>query len=215
MKIKINEIFKSIQGEGIESGLPTIFIRTTGCNLRCAWCDTKYAYNRGEEMTITEIIDRCGKLAVKRICLTGGEPLINGKKVIELVKRLIKQGFSVSIETNGSVDVSVLPKKAMVSLDIKCPSSKMCENMLYENLDFLKKKDQVKFIISDLKDYNFAKKIVKKHKLENKTNVIFQPVFKKDRRFVKDLVDLILKDELKIRVSLQLHKIIWGNKRGV
>lgn len=214
MKIKINEIFKSIQGEGIQTGLPTTFIRTTGCNLRCSWCDTKYAYDEGRKMTIEEIVDRCRKLAVKRICLTGGEPLIHGEKSTELIKLLIKEGFEVLVETNGAIDVSNLPKKAIISLDIKCPSSGMSEKMIYENLGFLKKKDQVKFVINDAKDYDFAKKIVEKHKIEDKTNVIFQPVYG-DNNFTKFLIKKVLEDKLDIRIGLQIHKFIWGNEKGV
>lgn len=213
MKIKINEIFKSIQGEGIQTGLPTTFIRTTGCNLRCSWCDTKYAYDEGRKMTIEEIVDRCKNLTVKRICLTGGEPLIHGEKSVGLIKQLIKEGFEVLVETNGAVDVSNLPKETMISLDIKCPSSGMSEKMIYENLGFLKKKDQVKFVINDAKDYDFAKKIVEKHKIEDKTNVIFQPVHG-DNDFTKLLIKKVLDDKLNIRVGLQIHKFIWGNKKG-
>lgn len=215
MKIKINEIFKSIQGEGIYTGLPTTFIRTTGCNLRCSWCDTKYAYFGGREMTLDQILDKCRKLEVKNICLTGGEPLIHGDRSKELIKLLIKEGYEVLIETNGAFNISNLSKEAIISLDIKCPSSGMSDKMLYKNLDLLKMKDQVKFIIDDMKDYNFAKDIVKKYKLEGKTNIIFQPVYKEDTKFIQSLIKKLLVDKLQVRIGLQLHKIIWGNKKGV
>ncbi|MBU0637078.1 radical SAM protein [Patescibacteria group bacterium] len=213
--MKINEIFKSIQGEGIYTGLPTTFIRTTGCNLRCSWCDTKYAYFGGREMTLDQILDKCRKLEVKNICLTGGEPLIHGDRSKELIKLLIKEGYEVLIETNGAFNISNLSKEAIISLDIKCPSSGMSDKMLYKNLDLLKMKDQVKFIIDDMKDYNFAKDIVKKYKLEGKTNIIFQPVYKEDTKFIQSLIKKLLVDKLQVRIGLQLHKIIWGNKKGV
>ncbi|MBU1706044.1 radical SAM protein [Patescibacteria group bacterium] len=213
--MKINEIFKSIQGEGIYTGLPTTFIRTTGCNLRCSWCDTKYAYFGGREMTLDQILDKCRKLEVKNICLTGGEPLIHGDRSKELIKLLIKEGYEVLIETNGAFNISNLSKEANISLDIKCPSSGMSDKMLYKNLDLLKMKDQVKFIIDDMKDYNFAKDIVKKYKLEGKTNIIFQPVYKEDTKFIQSLIKKLLVDKLQVRIGLQLHKIIWGNKKGV
>lgn len=215
MKIKISEIFKSIQGEGIQSGLPTIFIRTAGCNLRCLWCDTKYAYNDGKEMTIAEIIEQCKKLFIKRVCLTGGEPLFQREKSQELINSLIGRGYDVLVETNGAVSIKGLPSRAVISLDIKCPTSGMSEKMIYANINYLRKKDQVKFVIENIIDYTFAKKIIKEHKLESKTKVLFQPVFKIDNSFVQEIAKRVLRDGLEVRVGLQLHKIIWGNKRGV
>ena len=213
MKIKINEIFKSIQGEGIYTGIPITFVRTTGCNLRCSWCDTKYAYFRGREMTLDQILDKCRKLGVKNICLTGGEPLMHRDESRELIQLLIKEGFEVLIETNGAFKISGLPKEAVISLDIKCPSSGMSDKMFYENLDLLRTKDWLKFVIDDMKDYNFAKDIVKKYKLESKTNVIFQPVYKENTKFIRSLIKKLLADKLQARIGLQLHRIIWGNKK--
>jgi 7-carboxy-7-deazaguanine synthase len=211
--MKINEIFLSIQGEGIEIGLPTIFIRTAGCNLRCLWCDTKYAYFKGKQKTISYIINQCKKFKIKRVCITGGEPLMQRLECIKLIKCLIKNRFNISLETNGSISIKDLPEKMMISLDIKCPSSGMTKNMCYNNLDLIKQKDQVKFVIANLKDYIFAKNIIKKYALEDKTNVIFQPVYR--TKFTQKLVNIILQNKLKVRFLLQLHKIIWGDKRGV
>ena len=211
--MKINEIFLSIQGEGILTGLPTIFIRTAGCNLRCSWCDTKFAYYQGKEASIKSVIKKIKKYKVKRVCITGGEPLSQEKEVIGLIKKLLKFKYDVSIETNGSLDIKKIPKKVLISLDIKCPSSRMSDKMLYSNINLIRSKDQIKFIIDDLVDYNFAKKIVKRYNLTKKTNVIFQPVL--GTKFVKSLIKNILKDKLDIKFSLQLHKVIWGNKRGV
>lgn len=210
--MKINEIFESIQGEGILAGLPTIFIRTTGCNLRCDWCDTKYAYNKGRELGIGNILTEIRKFGSKRTCITGGEPLLQ-EETIRLIEQLIQNDYSVSIETNGSKDISVLPKEVLISLDIKCPSSNEQGKILFKNLRHIKKKDQCKFVINDKKDYEYAKKMVEEHNLINKTNVFFSPVNGID---AKNIARWVLKDNLDVKIGLQLHKIIWGsNKRGV
>jgi len=206
--MKISEMFLGLQGEGIESGLPTFFIRTAGCNLRCSWCDTKYAYN-GKNIEILQIVKECEKSGVKRICLTGGEPLLQKEECIKLLRILIKKGFKISIETNGSINISDLPKKAIISLDIKCPSSGEHDKIFYKNLKLIRKSDQVKFIIADEKDYKFAKKIIKKFNLENKTNVILQPEF--NNEFDKRLIKNVLRDKINIRLSFQLHKICWND----
>jgi len=213
--MKINEIFLSVQGEGISLGLPTIFIRTTGCNLRCEWCDTKYAYHKGKEMKVSQILQRCKKFGFKRVCITGGEPLLQKKELVILTKLLIKNKFEIQIQTNGSLDIKGLPAESIIALDMKCPSSKMNDKMRYENLKLIKEKDAVIFIIGDKKDYQFAKKIIKKYKLERKTNVLLQPVYQ-NKKFTQTLIKNILKDRLRVRFGLQLHKIIWGaNKKGV
>lgn len=143
--MKINEIFYSIQGEGNWTGLPNIFIRTSGCNLRCSYCDTKYAYDTFKEIKIIKIIDEIRKYNCKKVCITGGEPLLQ-KDMIKLVDELIKNNYNVSIETNGSIEIKPISNKklVMISLDVKCPSSNMSEKMLYQNLLYLKKKDQLK-----------------------------------------------------------------------
>ena len=211
--MKVNEIFLSIQGEGMESGLPTIFIRMSGCNLRCSWCDTKYAYYEGKEMELSKILEKCKKFNVKRVCITGGEPLIQKQECIKLTKQLLKEEFNVLIETNGSISISKIPKRAIISLDIKCPSSKMNKEISYDNLYLIKRRDQVKFIIGNNQDYNFAKKIINKFNLDDRTNVIFQPVYNK---LTKSLIKNILNDKLNVRLGLQLHKFIWdANQRAV
>jgi 7-carboxy-7-deazaguanine synthase len=206
--MKINEIFFSVQGEGLCSGLPTIFIRTTGCNLRCSYCDTKYAYCEGKETSIDDILSEISKFDCNRICITGGEPLMQ-QNLIELLQRLKK--YSVSIETNGSLSIAHLPKEVMISLDIKCPSSGQTSKMKLENLDLLKDSDQVKFIMDTKEDYDFAKSIVLSKKV---SNAIFSPVGGLN---AKEIVDNLLKDGLNdVRVGLQIHKIIWNpQKRGV
>ena len=208
--MKINEIFYSIQGEGNWTGLPNIFIRTSGCNLRCSYCDTKYAYDTFKEIKIIKIIDEIRKYNCKKVCITGGEPLLQ-KDMIKLVDELIKNNYNVSIETNGSIEIKPISNKklVMISLDVKCPSSNMSEKMLYQNLLYLKKKDQLKFIIGDIKDYIFAKEIIINNKIS--CSIFFQPVAGTDPR---KLANWIIKDNLNVRLGLQIQKILWQNGRG-
>ena len=210
--IKVNEIFYSIQGEGIQIGIPTIFIRTQGCNLDCSWCDTLYAKNfkNGKDMKISRIIKKVKKYPTKYVCITGGEPLLQ-KNVKVLINRLLKLGYNVSLETNGSLALKGLPKSKnfLISMDVKCPSSKMENRMDFENIKLLKKTDQMKFVIADKKDYDYAKKIIRKYKLG--CNIVFMPVGGTD---AGRLAANVLKDGLNVRVLIQLHKLIWGDKRG-
>lgn len=207
----INEIFYSLQGEGILIGTPTIFIRTTGCNLRCSWCDTKYAYEEGEEMALDEIVDKVKDYPSSHICITGGEPLLQ-KDVIKLIQRLSDDGFEISLETNGSKSVEDLPclDSLMISLDIKCPSSGMHEKMDFSNLELLSPNDQLKFIVENEEDYIYAKNIIDRYKPV--CTIIITPVGGLE---LKNLAEWILKDGLKVRVLPQLHKFIWGEKKGV
>jgi len=209
--MKINEIFYSIQGEGNWTGFPNIFIRTAGCNLRCSYCDTKYAYKTYKEIKIVNILDIIKKYNCKKICITGGEPLIQ-KDIVKLVNNLIKNNYKISIETNGSLDIKPLKgkKSVMISLDIKCPSSNMAEKMLYQNLEYLQNKDQLKFIIKDVEDYIFAKEVIKKNIINS--SIFFQPVTGINP---KKLANWILKDNLNVKLGLQIQKILWKNKRGV
>ncbi|MFO7676813.1 MAG: radical SAM protein [Thermoplasmatota archaeon] len=209
--MKIHEIFYSIQGEGKCTGMPTIFIRTTGCNLRCSYCDTTYAYTQGMDMDISEIVDYVNRFKCSTICLTGGEPLIQ-EEIFLLLDKLLEKNYFLSIETNGSIDIKKITKKKnlTISLDIKCPSSKMHEQMQYTNILHLENNDQLKFIIKDNKDYEYAKKILKEY--PSKSTIFFQPVWGTN---IKDLVSWILNDHLNIRLGVQLHKIIWGDKKGV
>ncbi len=206
--MKINEIYYSIQGEGLWIGLPNIFIRTTGCNLRCSYCDTKYAYYDGKELKIENIIKDIKKYQCRYICITGGEPLIQDG-IYELIDCLFDMKYKICIETNGSISIKKLlkNKELLVSLDIKCPSSNMHELNFLENITYLKKTDQLKFVILDKKDYNYAKKILEKYKPD--CNIFFQPVWNSDPRY---LANWIISDKLIVRLGLQLHKIVWGNK---
>jgi 7-carboxy-7-deazaguanine synthase len=206
--MKINEIFYSIQGEGKWAGLPNIFIRTTGCNLRCAYCDTKYAYEDGKDLEIKEIINNIKKIDCKYVCITGGEPLLN-KDILNLISYLIKDKYFVIIETNGSISIDDIIRfqKLVISLDIKCPSSDMDKKNKFENINLLEKKDQIKFVIRSKEDYNFAKKILNKY--EPRCEVFFQPVWGENP---KKIADWLLSDKLNVKLGLQFHKIIWGEK---
>jgi len=216
--MKINEMFLSIQGEGIQSGIPTTFIRTPGCNLQCGWCDTVYARDpeSGHEMSYKDILAKVKKNGVRHVCITGGEPLIH-KEVHDLVERLVDKGYLVSIETNGSISIGEYieldPAKVVISMDMKCPSSGMAEHNFLENLKILRPTDQLKFVISDDKDLDFAKRLLKANPVG--CNIVFQPVFGTDPAW---LTQKVLKSGLAalgVRVMVQLHKVIWGEKRGV
>jgi 7-carboxy-7-deazaguanine synthase len=209
--MKVNELFYSIQGEGIFTGLPTIFLRTTGCNLRCSYCDTTYAYENGTEMTVKEILQAIQKYPCTNLCITGGEPLLQSD-LQKLLDRLLQKKFMILLETNGSIDIKKYTGKSslIISLDMKCPSSGMQTAMILKNISSLSKKDQLKFIIRDKKDYTYAKNILRKHLPS--CVVFFQPVWGTDPQ---KLIGWILNDGLPVRLGLQLHKIIWGAKKGV
>lgn len=210
--MKINEIFFSLQGEGIQIGIPTVFIRTTGCNLRCTWCDTQYAFFNGKEMSIEQLIQAVERYPTKHVCITGGEPLIQ-KETTTIINKLLDKGYKVCIETNGSVSIKELgcTEDLLTSLDIKCPSSGMHEKMDFSNIELLGSSDQLKFVIADENDYEYAKGVIGKY--SPICNIIFTPV---DGTNIKPLAEKVLKDGLEVRVLPQLHKIIWGSEmRGV
>jgi 7-carboxy-7-deazaguanine synthase len=206
--MKIYSIFRSIQGEGITIGAPTIFIRTSGCPLRCTYCDTTQAFEKGEEMSLDDIVTRVEKLKTKTLCLTGGEPLAQ-KDSYKLIQRLLAKRFVVVVETSGAIPLDEMPcdENLSISMDIKCPSSGESAKMVYGNIELLGPTDQLKFVISDKVDYDFAKDVVKEY--EPKCEVIFTPVGGTD---LKDLAERVLKDGLEVRVLPQLHKFIWGDE---
>lgn len=208
--MRICEIFHSIQGEGLMMGVPTTFIRTVGCNLRCEWCDTQYSMDGGEEMSLDAIMERIGD--VKHVCVTGGEPMLQ-PEMPELLRRLVFAGKQVVLETNGSVDLSDVPSDPLmlISMDIKCPSSGMTDRMLYSNLSLLSRKDQLKFIVRDDDDFDFALDVLKRYPVD--INIIFGPVGGTVK--LEWLVDKVLESGVDARVLPQLHKIIWGDKRAV
>lgn len=207
----IHEIFYSLQGEGVWVGLPNIFIRTMGCNLRCSYCDTKEAYEHGSMMRIDEIIDRIHQYHCDHICITGGEPLLQ-KDLPLLLDHLQDESYQVSIETNGSHFIQPLLNYSslLISLDIKCPSSQMHEHMNFSNISLLRSTDQLKFIIKTKKDYIYAKEILTTY--QPKSICVMQPVWGTNP---KTIAHWILQDQLPIRFGVQLHKILWGEKKGV
>lgn len=214
--MKVCEIFQSIQGEGELVGYPTVFIRLTGCNLRCRYCDSEYAFYEGEETSIKEIISKIRAYKSGYICITGGEPLLQ-EETIDLLKVLLEEGYEVCLETNGSIDVSkvirefgIYGKKLMLSLDVKCPYSGMSDKMKFDNIKILRDHDQLKFVVYDREDYEYAKKIIRKFKPRSK--IIIQPVWGTD---YKKIAELMIKDGINARLSLQIHKIIWGEGREI
>jgi 7-carboxy-7-deazaguanine synthase len=207
--MKVNEIFKSIQGEGSWQGLPCIFIRLTGCNLRCRWCDTKYAYTEGKEMSIKEIVDGVNKIAQNKcqlVEITGGEPLLQ-EEVYELTDKLLSLKYKILIETNGSISIDKLSSEVIRIIDIKCPSSEMSDKMYWDNLKNLRSTDEIKFVLSNYKDYEWAKKVIKTYKL---TNILFSPVImgKKYVLSPRLIAKWILKDNLQVKLQIQLHKYL-------
>lgn len=208
--LKINEIFKSIQGESSYAGLPCVFVRLTGCHLRCVYCDTEHAFYEGFDLTVKEAIKRVKALGVPFVEMTGGEPLLQ-KDAFILAKELVENGFTVLVETSGAVDIQSLDTRVIKIIDIKCPSSNMSDKMIWSNLKYLNEKDEVKFVMSDRADFDWASTLVKKHNLKN---VLFSPVFEKLQPQI--LSEWILKENLPVRLQLQLHKIIWDPAmRGV
>jgi len=207
-QMQISEIFYSIQGEGQQTGLPTVFIRTTGCNLRCAYCDTDYAYEGGEQMTIELILSKISKFDCKQICITGGEPLLQSE-TIQLITALQQKKYEICLETNGSQALQNLTNRnyLSISMDIKTPSSKMQKHNLFENIKHLTTNDQIKCIIGSKEDYQYAKKMLKRY--QPSCSIIFQPVWGFNPEI---LTEWILSDHLSVRLGLQMHKIIWGNK---
>ena len=212
-QLKICEIFTSIQGESSFAGIPCIFIRLTGCNLRCTYCDTQYAYYEGKEISEDEIIRqvRCAGMNLTEI--TGGEPLLQ-RDVYSLIKKLIEEGHTVLIETNGSQNIKDIDKNAVVILDVKTPGSGMHEKMDMSNLDLLKKNDEVKFVLTSRSDYEWSKEIIHRHKLTDRCGLLLSPAF--GILPVENLIQWMIKDKLQVRLNLQMHKYIFGSdRRGV
>ena len=209
--MKVCEIFRSLQGEGTLIGTPTVFVRTVGCNLECEWCDTPYSKKGGDEMSVSQILAKVKEYETHFVCVTGGEPLYQEESV-KLIDELLKAGFHVTVETNGSISLEDLPcsMNMMISMDLKCPSSNMHEQMDLTNLELLSPIDQLKFVVANREDMMYAAKILKDHKVE--CNVIFTPV---GGLALEPVADFVLKKKLNVRVLPQLHKLIWGDKRAV
>lgn len=208
--IKINEIYKSIQGESSKAGLPCVFVRLTYCNLRCTYCDSEYAFYDGKEMSISQIIDEVKKYNCKLVEITGGEPLFQNES-IDLMKELCDEGFDVMLETSGSLSIKDIDARVKIIMDLKCPSSKMMKKNLYENIEFLKPTDEIKFVIGNQEDYDWSKKIISDYHLNEKCEILFSVVFEQLKPVT--LVEWILEDNLNVRYQLQMHKYIWDPKQ--
>ena len=205
--LKVNEIFKSIQGESSYSGLPCIFIRLTGCNLRCVYCDTEYAFYEGKELSVKQIMDAISPYGIKLAEITGGEPLLQDD-VYPLMDALLEKGYKVLLETGGSLSLEKVPGPVIKIMDLKCPGSGEASKNNFKNLKLLTRNDEVKFVILDRKDYLWSKETLHRHNISQKASVIFSPVY--DKLSLKDLAEWVLEDELPVRLQTQLHKIIWG-----
>lgn len=214
MTLRVNEIFYSIQGESTYAGWPCVFIRLTGCNLRCSYCDTVYAYEDGEDKTIGAILESVQRLRCPLVEVTGGEPLVQ-EETPPLIDALVAQGYRVLLETNGSLDIRTVTNKCVKIVDVKCPSSGMSHANNLDNLDRLAAHDEIKFVIGDREDFDFAKKVIASRSINllEKNSVHFAPVF--GALEPGALAKWILDERLAVRLQLQLHKTIWpSQERG-
>lgn len=210
--IKINEIFYSLQGESSLVGLPTAFIRLTGCPMRCNYCDTAYAFNEGKNLRIIDILKEINNFKTKYVTVTGGEPLAQ-KLCFDLLSKLCDKGYFVSLETGGAVSIAKVDPRVKIILDIKTPYSGESENNKWNNLSLIKTDDEIKFVIANSEDYEWAKKLIDKENIYSKAQIIFSPVYNK--LSTKKLSNWILRDHLPVRMQVQLHKFIWGDIPGV
>src|SRR5437879_5926874 len=217
----IIEIYKSVQGESSFAGLPCIFVRLAGCNLRCVWCDSEYTFSGGHKMSLEEVETEVAKLApVKLVEITGGEPMLQEKELLPLIDRLLASGYELLMETSGERPLANVPKAVHKIVDVKCPQSGEGGRFHLPNLEALTARDEIKFVIADRIDYEFAREFTREHGFEQRVNsVLFSPAFRKDAGPARDaancivdprqLVDWILEDGLNVRLGLQIHKFIW------
>lgn len=221
--LRVTEIFYSLQGEALTAGLATIFIRLTGCPLRCVYCDTAYAFSGGRRWALADIVQYIGRFPCKRVCLTGGEPLAQ-PNAIELMCQLVDLGYEVSLETAGALSVQDVPKAVSKVMDLKTPSSGEADKNLWQNLDYLTLHDQLKLVIMNRQDYEWAKQKVEQYQLDKRVGVVwFSPMFEMQSpdqnargvpNLATDLAEWILADALPVRLQLQLHKLIWADAQG-
>lgn len=205
--MKVCEIFTSIQGESRFAGMLCTFIRMSGCNLRCSYCDTKYAYNEGEELSEDNIVNKVKNTGIQLVEITGGEPLLQ-KGVGSLIRKLLNEGFAVLVETNGSLPINDIDKRSVVILDIKTPGSGMTHRMDFSNIDYIKKDDEIKFVLTNRRDYEWTKNIISKHDLTKKCHLLLSPAY--GVLAPKELIEWMLEDRIHARLNLQIHKYIFG-----
>ncbi len=211
--LKINEIFYSIQGESLLAGKPTVFVRLATCNLRCSYCDTRYAFWHGEVMTLATILEKIHAHKTRYVCLTGGEPL-GQKAIYPLMQKLVDEGYTVSLETNGSFLVNHVPVGVIKVIDLKCPDSLESETMVWENCDLVTKEDQIKFVVASKADFDWSQSVSQKYQLTEKCHVLFSPAAGKVKPM--DLAKWVLESGSPVTMQLQMHKEIWGSEqRGV
>lgn len=213
-RLRVNEIFYSIQGESTRAGLPCVFVRLTGCNLRCVWCDTEYAFHEGSQMAVAAIIDRVRSYGCRLVEVTGGEPLLQ-KGIHALFAALLDNGFTVMVETSGERDISTVDPRVIRIMDLKCPGSGECDKNRWNNFDALTTRDEIKFVIADRRDYEWARDVIREYRLDARVNaVLLSPVFGQIEPV--QLASWMLDDRLPARMQLQLHKQIWSpSARGV
>jgi 7-carboxy-7-deazaguanine synthase len=211
--LRITEIFHSVQGESTWAGLPCTFIRLTGCPLRCVWCDTEYSFHGGEKMSLDDIVARIEGIGTKLVEITGGEPLIH-RNAFVLAQRLLDNGYTVLVETSGAVDVAPLDPRAHKIMDLKCPGSGEVAKNMWENLDYLTARDEIKFVIASREDYEWARDVIRERGLDRRIEdgslraLLISPVW--ERADFRELAEWVLEDRLPVRYQIQLHKIIWG-----
>ena len=211
MALRLTEIFFSLQGEAARAGLPTVFVRLTGCPLRCVWCDTTYSFTGGESATVASVLAKVAKYPARQVCVTGGEPL-SQKECLPLLTALCDAGYDVSLETSGALDVAAVDPRVARIMDLKAPDSGECAKNRWENLVFLDQRDEIKIVIASRADYEWACEAIRAHKLDAICPVLLSPA----AGLVDPtaLADWILEDGLNVRFQMQLHKLLWGNAKG-
>ena len=211
VKLRITEVFASIQGESTWVGLPTVFVRLTGCPLRCSWCDTAYAFTGGENRSLDEVLADVARHGLKHVCVTGGEPL-SQKGCLPLLSALCDAGYAVSLETSGALDIGAVDPRVSRIMDLKAPGSGEVERNLYDNIAHLKADDELKIVIANTDDYAWAKQQIATHRLAERCTVLLSPVA--GEIDPAQLAEWIVRDRLPVRFQLQLHKILWSDARG-
>jgi 7-carboxy-7-deazaguanine synthase len=211
MKLRVTEIFLSLQGETRTVGIPTVFVRLTGCPLRCQYCDTAYAFQGGELLELSAIIEKIQHFKTRLITVTGGEPLAQ-KESVNLLKMLCDAGYEVSLETSGALSLEKVDPRVVKVMDLKTPGSKEAHRNYWPNLNYLLPHDQIKFVICNKEDYEWSKKILFQHGLHERHEVLFSPSY--TQLLATELADWILADRLPVRFQMQLHKVLWGNEPG-